>query len=336
MEDLSKFIEQATIKSKIEKRTNVVYCVKHSDEEVKTEVKKLFIQGNPSEDHTVVEIDFVKEKQKISRKKKFIMKKQNKTPIFDSYPVNDNEPFIKIYNSPIYIYGEYIKLSREMSQTPLNIGGEMKTERSVSDFTREFKMIFDADDVKFMSCGREDIDVRCLEGRPFVLEIISPKKNLDKNQFRISLYKDVDIINTYKVLKRCKEIINNDESFKFYKLDFFSEKQIFFESIYKIQQKTPLRVLHRRANLIKEKIIEILEHKQFLDPEGFYYELSIRASSGAYIKEWINGDFQRTLPNFNSEILSLDVLRVEKEFDRSTIIDKIDLEKHFVDKYCDI
>lgn len=238
-------------------------------------------------------------------------------------------PDIKIFNSSIYVYGEYIKKSREMTQTPLNIDGELKCKRSVSDFIVEFKHFYDADEVKFMSCGREDIDVRCLQGRPFILEIISPKRNLKTTEFEIKLYKDVDIINSFIVTKNCKDLINSDESNKFYNLDIFSKEKINFEQKYFIKQKTPLRVLHRRANIERDKEIEVLKTKEYSDNEGFYYEVQIKASFGAYIKEWVNGDFYRTIPNLNSDLLNLDVLKVEKSLDSTTIVCPLILKKTY-------
>lgn len=101
----------------------------------------------------------------------------------------------------------------------------------------------------------------------------------------------------------------------------------------KLSQHTPLRVLHRRANLAREKYIINLEAKQvpvhtiqtippdskphdqvqIKDLSRNIFQIRLHASSGAYIKEFCHGDFGRTSPSLGDlvgkecEILQLDV-----------------------------
>jgi tRNA pseudouridine synthase 10 len=83
-----------------------------------------------------------------------------------------------------------------------------------------------------------------------------------------------------------------------------------------IMQKTPLRVLHRRANLTREKYIyEVKVNK--LSPKKA--EMKVRCQGGLYVKELVTGDEGRTTPSV-SEILKnkakpikLDVLNVIME-----------------------
>ncbi|KAI5148920.1 tRNA pseudouridine synthase 10 [Enteropsectra breve] len=311
--------------------TNIVYSIRDDDIERKASLKALLPANQSTEPFTTVKIDFVAEVLKKSKKQKLKERmykiKDEKAPTQSPCIAQEKQelPLIAIENSPIFLYGEYIKLSREMSQTPLVIGGQLKTERSVSDFTEEFKCFFQADDVCFLSCGREDIDVRCLEGRPFLLTVRNPKRNLDARIVAIKMYRDVHIINLCAVDQRAKNSLTSDESNKFYLVDIFSGKKINFSEKYELDQKTPLRVLHRRANMIRNKTIEILNVIELNKPEGYYYEVRIRASSGAYIKEWVSGDFSRTTPNLNADCLNLDVVRVDRPFDTSCIKYKIDL-----------
>lgn len=336
MKDLAERISNEIRSTKIEKYDNIVYHVLHNDENIKREIKQLFKQGDCSKYHTVVEIDFVKKPVKMSRKARRELKNQIQLvndeledKLNDRLDDNINGPAIRIYNSPIYIYGEYIKMSRNMTQTPLMICRSLKTERSVSDFTGEFQKFYSSGPVKFMSCGREDIDVRCLEGRPFIIEVQSPKKNIFNDQIPIDFYKEIDIKNCALAKKDCKDMINSDESNKYYNLDIYSLDQISFDSKYYLEQKTPLRVLHRRANMVRNKTIEVLKVTELVKEDGHYYEVSIKASSGTYIKEWVNGDFGRTSPNLNADLLNLDVLRVEKQIGDSAIIRKLHLIKTF-------
>jgi len=64
-----------------------------------------------------------------------------------------------------------------------------------------------------------------------------------------------------------------------------------------IQQKTPLRVLHRRTNSVRER--NILQAKATrIDDHHFRLELSTQA--GTYVKEFVYGDFGRTIPSVSS------------------------------------
>ncbi len=80
-----------------------------------------------------------------------------------------------------------------------------------------------------------------------------------------------------------------------------------------IRQQTPLRVLHRRADLVREKYIYEAKIKR-LTPNSA--EMRIRCQGGLYIKELITGDEGRTDPcvakiaNAEAKPLELDVLNV--------------------------
>ncbi|MHA1460617.1 MAG: hypothetical protein ACTSO8_03965 [Promethearchaeota archaeon] len=84
----------------------------------------------------------------------------------------------------------------------------------------------------------------------------------------------------------------------------------------KIQQRTPNRVSHRRADKIRKKTIYHIEGK-FIKPK--VYEFIIESQGGTYIKELINGDNGRTTPSiteifeifgFPLECKKLDVLKI--------------------------
>lgn len=340
-------IEEALRTAAIEIHENIIYQIKHSDPEKKAELKALLAQGISEKSHTVVEVDFVKKAKRASRRerrgKKYRsaadgiaedhLKIAEESPSKNDRAGSDtDDPIITIYNSPIYIYGQYIKLSRNMTQTPLTICGELKTPRSVSDFTREFERFYDSGPAKFMASGREDVDVRCTGGRPFVLEVPSPKKNLHATAMRISLHSDIDIRDCCIVSRAYKERINTDESSKLYFLVIYSEERIVFERQYDLVQKTPLRVLHRRANLARSKSIELLDSVEHREKDGFYYEVNIKASSGAYIKEWVSGDFGRTVPNLGADLLSLDVVGIDKPFHGDLVVSEMILSKTFIDQ----
>ena len=260
----------------------------HGQDELKLKIKSLLRQDEISEPYTQVEI----------------------------YVADISTDFsVHIVNTPIYVYGLYIKMSREMSQTrmPARLG---KKIRSVADFARDLVHFFSARKAKFIGSGREDTDVRMIGGRPFILEVSEPKKNLQFEALELSLYKEVDIFGMKRVSSQAKKYIHENQESKYkkycalvYSRGMCKIKERFFE----VAQHTPLRVLHRRSNLVRKRNIEIINSRIF----GEYAFMTIRAQAGTYIKEFVTGDFGRTSPSITSllnsfsDCLELDVLEVE-------------------------
>jgi tRNA pseudouridine synthase 10 len=83
-----------------------------------------------------------------------------------------------------------------------------------------------------------------------------------------------------------------------------------------IKQQTPLRVLHRRADLTREKYIYEVKVKKVSLKRA---EMKIRCQGGLYVKELVSGDEGRTVPNVSELLgnrakpLKLDVLNVIME-----------------------
>ncbi|XP_063392372.1 putative tRNA pseudouridine synthase Pus10 [Cydia fagiglandana] len=92
--------------------------------------------------------------------------------------------------APLYIGGRYIKLSRQLPQTPWLVRGQRMMESSVQEIIfRPIAAVYNLAPeemehrLKFVSAGREDVDVRCLgEGRPFAIEISDPRRELTKEE----------------------------------------------------------------------------------------------------------------------------------------------------------
>ena len=80
-----------------------------------------------------------------------------------------------------------------------------------------------------------------------------------------------------------------------------------------ILQKTPMRVVHRRADKFRKRKVEGMSWK-ILGSKRL--QLRIRAESGLYIKELINGDNGRTNPSVSELIenpakkIVLDVVKI--------------------------
>jgi len=229
----------------------------------------------------------------------------------------------------LFIYGKYTKLIRGIPQThwdckkcmgkgcpACNYTGKQYATSIEELINSEFIKESVAEDSKFHGAGREDIDVKMLgEGRPFVLELINPvKRSLDLKKIQ----KKVNRLNRKKVkiselkfsnknqVKKMKSEAENTK--KTYRALVFSEIKILrseFEEINnklksllentKIQQRTPLRVVHRRADKVREKKIYKINGK-ILKP--YLFEFIIETQGGTYIKELINGDSGRTNPSF--------------------------------------
>jgi tRNA pseudouridine synthase 10 len=74
-----------------------------------------------------------------------------------------------------------------------------------------------------------------------------------------------------------------------------------------------LRVVHRRADLIREKYIYKLKVKKVASKQA---EMIVRCQGGLYVKELVSGDEGRTVPSVSSllgtaaKTLKLDVLKV--------------------------
>ncbi|CAG4948548.1 unnamed protein product [Parnassius apollo] len=93
-------------------------------------------------------------------------------------------------HAPMYLGGRYIKLSRELPQTPWIVGGRRVMPSSVQEIIfqplAELYGMSAAEAerrLKLVAAGREDVDVRCLgDGRPFAIEIIDPQRQLTSEE----------------------------------------------------------------------------------------------------------------------------------------------------------
>ena len=80
-----------------------------------------------------------------------------------------------------------------------------------------------------------------------------------------------------------------------------------------LSQKTPIRVLHRRSQLDRPRMVYSM-HAEWLTPH--FIQLDLCTQSGTYIKEFVHGDRGRTEPSLGSileckaDILQLDVLQL--------------------------
>jgi tRNA pseudouridine synthase 10 len=160
------------------------------------------------------------------------------------------------------------------------------------------------EDHLFHGCGREDVDVRCLGERPFVLEIVRPRRRrLDWPVLQETVNRDgrVEIAG----LDRCGpgaaaevKALRPDKTYR--ALVHLSESveegglEVLDKLCGPIRQRTPRRVAGRRANRVRCRRVRELGWKPL---GGKAVELTVRAQAGLYIKELVSGDASRTRPS---------------------------------------
>ena len=246
---------------------------------------------------------------------------------------------VDVQVNPLFLRGRYRKLVRGIPQTrwPCNrcrgkgcakCGGTGKMyPTSVEEIVAAAVMRESGGSGHALhGMGREDVDARMLgNGRPFVLEIKEPRKrHLDlagaRDRVNASGQAEVDALRpatradvvavksdradkTYRVLVRFASPV--DEA----KL----KKELIMLEAQPIAQRTPTRVVHRRADTTRYRSVKRAE---VLSTDGTVAELRFTAEAGAYIKELVHGDAGRTKPSLADllgvacEVLELDVVGV--------------------------
>lgn len=279
----------------------------------------------------------------------------NKPPEFEKpdiviiFSLDFDEFEIQLLVRSLFISGRYNKLIRGIPQTrwpcrkcqgkgcdDCNFTGTQyntSVEQLISPlFIEESK----ATGSKFHGAGREDIDVRMIgNGRPFILELKEPKtRNLDLNYIMVEINNTQDgkvQISNLKYSSK-KEVIalkaKAENTQKVYlalieaeeaieKKTFETKLNLLKNTIEnnKIYQRTPNRVSHRRADLIREKYVYKIEG-EFVRSNLFKF--TIQTQGGTYIKELISGDDGRTKPSFSEVFGSklickeLDVIEIKE------------------------
>ncbi len=269
-----------------------------------------------------------------------IMVKVNKKPFANSPIPEVSKVNIFIDSNPLFIEGRYRKLVRGIPQTkwPCSVckgkgceacdyTGQQYKDTVEDLISKQILPMTKGNSTKFHGSGREDIDVLMLgEGRPFVIEVKHPfRRKIDLKFLRllVNSHSDGKIeINDLKYVdKDRKASIKNSstESYKVYSAIAEFENGVTSNDIYAIErlktieQRTPIRVKHRRADLIRTRSIDNIEIERINSKK---LRLKIKCQGGLYIKELISGDEKRTNPsissitNNNAVCTQLDVLEV--------------------------
>jgi len=238
--------------------------------------------------------------------------------------VNLEKGKVDLQINSLYIFGYYKKLARGIPQCKWGTPGKYKT--SIQEIiAKSIMKTTKGKNNSFHGSGREDVDARCLDWRPFVIEIIEPKKrniNLKNIKKLINKNKKVNVKGLKFSNKNVVRRIKTETGDKTYRILVKLNKPIEKSDLKKlknligiISQRTPNRVVHRRADLIRRRKVKSVKWKQL---NRKTIELKIKTSAGLYIKELVTGDKERTKPSV-AEILDveaipkdLDVIRIEK------------------------
>jgi tRNA pseudouridine synthase 10 len=249
---------------------------------------------------------------------------------------------VRLQVNPLFVSGRYRKLVRTIPQSKWFCSdcrgrgcekcsgtGKLYPESVEALSSKALLETTQGAEAFLHASGREDIDARMLgSGRPFVIEVSNPKKRfVDLKQIEIQINAGavgkVEVSGlrfaTKDVVRRLKK---GENAQKEYALLAEFENELSDQDLHMIEEKlsgvcikqqTPLRVLHRRADLIREKYIYQVKVKKVSLKRAL---LEIRCQGGLYVKELVSGDEERTVPNVSdllnnrAKTLKLDVLNV--------------------------
>lgn len=241
---------------------------------------------------------------------------------------------------PVFMFGRYKKLIAGLSQSrwlctdckgrgcsKCNNKGKYydSVEEEIGEVLRKG---FSAGSYTMHASGREDVDATNTAGRSFVFEIKGVKTkeiNLDKIMKEINDAGKVAVENLRIVKRTFVEVVTESHFDKEYEADVEFEavinnaqiKQILSIQGKILEQRTPSRVAHRRADLVRKR--KIIELELLKKKDTKHMKFRIKAEAGTYIKELISGDSGRTSPSFNSVLgfnakcIALNVSKIDDE-----------------------
>jgi len=223
----------------------------------------------------------------------------------------------------VYVAGSYKKLVRGIPQTKWD-----RYPVTVEDIiAKPFMKALKGKGHSLHAAGREDIDARCLDWRPFVLEIGQPvkrKASLTAMAAAINKTKKVEVRGLKSAGRQDVLAVKEMRHDKEYRLlvEFEGEpdkgrlKQL-TKLIGVIEQQTPTRVMHRRADLLRKRHVKSLKWRKVKTKgKKDIYEIQIRGDAGLYAKEFVTGDDGRTKPSVAEfvgapvKVLELDVVKI--------------------------
>jgi tRNA pseudouridine synthase 10 len=249
---------------------------------------------------------------------------------------------VEVQVNPVFFYGRYQKFERGIPQThwdcrackgkgceKCNFTGAQYFDSVEELIGRPVIEMFDAENAVLHGAGREDIDARMIgTGRPFILEVVAPKKrSVDLAALEAKINRtaegrvsvaitrwadraEVETLKSNKAHKKYRILVEVDGELS---ADEFANALKSLKGV-TIQQRTPERVAHRRADKIRER--RVLDIGLAGEQDGRFV-VEVLGEAGLYIKELISGDSGRTIPSLTeilkrkAHVTSLDVTQVE-------------------------
>ncbi|CCW63485.1 unnamed protein product [Phytomonas sp. EM1] len=233
--------------------------------------------------------------------------------------------------------GELDFTPQSQNNDTTNVNAKRHHRNSVDPETVSAQQVFGYGRYKFHSAGREDVDVRMLgSGRPFVLEIVNPSSEAVSADDFPEMVKRINESHDGSVKVHSLRFTDpgvtvrlarhSESKLKRYRCVVWSSRAIEDPSTdsrfaivnatkdLQIEQKTPLRVLHRRSLHARSRII----HSMQLTPlNAHWYILELETQAGTYVKEFVHGDMGRTVPSLGTlleartDIIQLDVMGMD-------------------------
>lgn len=224
---------------------------------------------------------------------------------------------VQVVNEPVFFFGRYQKHQANLSQTRWICStcrgkgcGDCKSKGKFYDSVEEaigepFQKAMKAENYILHASGREDVDATNTAGRPFVLEIVNPEEaqhDLTALAGEIAAGGRVSVSDLKRVRRNWVQLVSDSHFDKEYEVEVeFSQpaderklRELERRTPIRLQQQTPTRVAHRRADLVRPR--QVLEFR-VLGFDGNHARLSILAEAGTYIKEFVSGDAGRTKPS---------------------------------------
>lgn len=248
----------------------------------------------------------------------------------------------------LFLAGRYNKYLRNLSQSPWIDKTDKRIKQSVQELIEDgLKKHLKFDKCVFSSSGREDVDVRMLgRGRPFVFRLVNASSSSPERELDTCIVDIEDYINTThgeKIHVRDLQVVSKEDFARNIKDGEEGKTKSYaalcccsrpltdedFERVSSLRdltiaQRTPIRVLHRRSLIVRDRIIQKLimtrldsreEEKFQQDDLSKIFKLELLTEAGTYIKEFVHGDFGRTKPDLSSlitgcecDLMELDVL----------------------------
>jgi tRNA pseudouridine synthase 10 len=297
-------------------------------------------------------------------------------------------PISHVWRTSVFLFGRYRKMMRDVPQSPWFIDKKRVGRFSLQEVIAEqaLPLFYDQDTLestgdgsitlngtfrggkknpppkaavedqilganlyKFMSAGREDVDVRMLgSGRPFAFEIKSPHRvsaigaaELDAVEAAVNdggedveveglaLIKSRNVATTlhamsqekrkhYRCVCYCSRPLKSDADAGLAALRAIRDLEV--------HQQTPLRVLHRRSQMNRPKTVHSASVRRVADQ---WLVLDLETQAGAYIKEFCHGDLGRTRPalgdilDATTDIVQLDVVGVAVDPAVRAVVDRM-------------